>query len=460
MNHGDLILAPVYIFLLYVFFYLIRNTYKDPILKKYHRQAFWVKIIGCIAFFLYSAYLSPGDSIGLYQYEGNNLYQLILKDAGNLEYLFKSGKNFNLLLVKNQSNTGYFASPANFMVVRIDTILSFITFGRYSAISLLFAAIAFSGIWKLFLFFYEQFPTMHKKFAIAILFFPTVVFWSSGVMKDTLCIAAVGWITYSVYEIFYRKKNLIKNSIILIIFSYLLIIIKVYILLAYIPFFMLFIVLKNLQGLRRRFLKYMLAPALIGLTIFAFTEVLSSYDKELGSYAVNEITNNISYLNSAFAQKDGQQDADSNFKLGAEFDGSYTGLIKIAPLAIATTFFRPFIWETHKISQFIAAFESLVLMFFTLFIIFKCGIKTLTKLILTDPLIMYCFLFSIVFALFVGASTLNFGTLVRYKIPCLPFYTIALFLIYEKVKEKSSKKSFSLPNPIVTPDISHYQVTS
>ena len=54
---------------------------------------------------------------------------------------------------------------------------------------------------------------------------------------------------------------------------------------------------------------------------------------------------------------------------------------------------------------------------------------------------MYCFLFAVVFGLFVGASTLNFGTLVRYKIPCLPFYAISLFLIYEKVKERAAKKA-------------------
>jgi hypothetical protein len=53
---------------------------------------------------------------------------------------------------------------------------------------------------------------------------------------------------------------------------------------------------------------------------------------------------------------------------------------------------------------------------------------------------MYCFLFSCVFALFVGASTLNFGSLVRYKIPCMPFYLIALFLIYDKVKQKAANK--------------------
>jgi hypothetical protein len=88
-----------------------------------------------------------------------------------------------------------------------------------------------------------------------------------------------------------------------------------------------------------------------------------------------------------------------------------------------------------------AAVESLVLMFFTLFILFKSGLFRLIKWTLSDPLIMYCFLFAVVFGLFVGASTLNFGTLVRYKIPCLPFYAISLFLIYEKVKERALRKA-------------------
>jgi hypothetical protein len=446
MDYGDIILFPVFLFLLYFLFRAIRKTYKDPLLQKYHRQAFWIKMIGCVTFFLYSGILSPGDSIGLYQREGNNLYHLILKDAENLKYLFLRGENFDLSLVKNSGNTGYFASEANFMVIRLDAIFSFITFGRYSAISLIFAGIAFSGLWKLYLFFYKQFPKMHKQFAIAILFFPTVVFWSSGVMKDTLCIAALGWITHALYELLCRKKSILKNLFVLFIFGYLLAIIKVYILLAYVPFFVLFIILKNIHGVKNVFLKFMLAPTLIAVSIFLFIQVLGNYDEELGAYAAEDVTTTISTLNSAIEQKNGREDAASNFSLGAEFDGSFTGLIKIAPYAIGATFFRPFIWEAHKISQLMAAMESLILMFFTLFIIFKSGLKNFIKLVLSDPLIMYCFLFSFVFALFVGASTLNFGTLVRYKIPCLPFYAISLFLIYEKVKEKSIRKTLQKAN--------------
>ena len=460
MDFGDFILFPLFLIILSLFFRAIRNTYDDPLLKKYHRQGFWIKMTGCVAFFLYSGILAPADSIGLFQREGNNIYHLILKDAGNLKWLFQSGKNFDVTLLKENLNGPYYQSEANFMVIRIDAILSFLTFGRYSAISLMFAGIAFSGAWKLFLFFYEQYPKMHRKFAIAILYFPTVVFWSAGILKDTLCIASIGWITYSLYEMLYRKKSFIKNSIILFVFGYLLAILKVYILISYVPFFVLFIILKNIKGIKNKLLKYLLAPTLIVGCMFGFTQALHSFDQELGVYAVHDLTASIKHLNSSFVSMNGNEGAESNFALGVGFDGSLKGLAKLAPVAVFTTFFRPFLWESHKASQLLASLESLILLFFTLFVLFKSGLKSFIKMILTDPLIMYCFLFSFVFAMFVGASTLNFGTLVRYKIPCLPFYAISIFLIYEKAKQKSFKRSLQFANPPATPELALYQVAS
>jgi hypothetical protein len=52
--------------------------------------------------------------------------------------------------------------------------------------------------------------------------------------------------------------------------------------------------------------------------------------------------------------------------------------------------------------------------------------------------VLYCFLFAMLFALFVGATTLNFGTLCRYKIPCMPFYVIALLLIWDSSRKKTT----------------------
>jgi len=448
MNYVDFVLTPIYIFLLYLFFRRKRKKFKDPLLQRYHRQGFWIKIFASILFILYYSYLTEGDSTVLYQLEGNNLYHLILNNSNNLKYIFHKGKDFDLSLVKAPGNEGYFRDEGNFMVIRLDALFSFISFGSYAIINLLFASLAFSGLWKLFKFFYEQYPKLHRQFAISILYFPTLAFWSAGLLKDTLCIAAIGWLTYSVYGLLYKRKSILKNCIIIFISAYFLVVLKVYILLAYVPFFVLFIILKNLQSVRFKFLRYLLAPGLIALSIYAFSQILTTYNNELGAYAVEDLTSSISHLNEVIEQRSDRADAASNFSLGATFDGTFSGLIKIAPIAVATTFFRPFIWEAHKISQLMAALESLVLMFFTLYVIFKSGLFTFIKLILSDPLIMFCFLFAVVFGLFVGASTLNFGTLVRYKIPCLPFYSISLFLIYEKVKVRSARKALKkiMPN--------------
>ncbi len=440
MYVADFFLVPVYIIILYLFFKAKRKKYDNPLLRKYHLYGFWIKIFASLLFILYYSYLTIGDTTVLYQCEGNNLYHLILKNSSNLKYLFKSGKDFDLSLVANHYNKGYFRDESNFMVIRLDAIFSFISFGSYAVINLFFASLAFSGLWKLYLFFYEQYPKLHKQFAISILYFPSLVFWSSGLLKDSLCIAALGWLTYSLYSLLVKKKSLIRNCIIIFIAGYFLGVLKIYILLAYMPFFILFLLLKNAQRIQFKFFRYLFVPVIIALTVYSFTSFLSSYNSELGGYAVEDLTSSISHLNEVIENRTGREDAASNFSLGETFDGTFKGLIKIAPVAVATTFFRPFIWEAHKISQLMAAIESLILMFFTGYVLLKGGIFNFFKNILTDPLIMYCFLFAVTFGLFIGASTLNFGTLVRYKIPCLPFYTIALFLIYEKAKERSAKK--------------------
>lgn len=440
MGYSDFIVFPFYLILFAFFFSRLRKGYTDPLLRKYHQQGFWIKVIGCIAFTIFNAYISPGDSTGLYHKEGVNIYRLILKDFSNIDILFSEGKDFDETLLKDPFNAGYFKSANNFLVTKMVTIFSFLTFGKYMVINLVFGLIAFSGAWKLFLFFYEQCPRLHKKFAIAILWLPTFVFWSSGILKDSICVASLGWITYGIYEIFYRKKSILKNSLIVLFFSYLLIILKVYILISYVPFFILFIILKNVQTVNSIAIKYLLAPALIIGSMFGFTKALKSYGDELGQFAVKDLTKSIKRYNKAYEAQANSGTANSNFSLGVEFDGSMVGLAKLAPIAVSTTFFRPFLWESRKPSTMLSSIEAMLLMLFSLYILFKAGFLGLFKIITRDPLIMYCFVFSCVFALFVGASTLNFGSLVRYKIPCMPFYLISLYLIHDKIKEKAAKK--------------------
>ncbi|HRF27317.1 MAG TPA: hypothetical protein PKW54_08250, partial [Ferruginibacter sp.] len=197
MSLFDFILFFVYIFIFYLVFYWRRRRYKDPLLRKYQKHGFWIKVFSSLAYSMFVLYLSPGDTTGLFFPEGYNIYKLILKDPSNLDLLFIQGKDFDQALLANIANLGYFSEESNYLVSKIVAALSFITFGKFLVINLFFSMISFTGVWRLFRFFYEQYPDMHKQFAIGILYLPTFVFWSSGILKDPLCTGAMGWITYA-----------------------------------------------------------------------------------------------------------------------------------------------------------------------------------------------------------------------------------------------------------------------
>lgn len=447
MNLLDYLVFFGYVIIFYALFAWRRKRYTDPLLRKYQRQGFWIKVFSSFAYSIFILFFSSGDSNGLYHREGYNIYQLILHDPSNINLLFIAGEDFDQALLADINNLGYFNEESNFMVTRIVAILSFVTFGRFLAINLIFSMISFTGVWRLFRFFYEQYPQLHRQFAIAILFLPSFVFWSSGILKDPLCTGALGWVTYSLYAIFYTKKNPLYYIPILLLFSYLLVVLKVYIILSYLPFFGLYLVLRNATIVKNKFAKFMLVSTVLVGCVFGFVRITNTMQKALGNFAAEGVAQSIKTYQVNYENQAGS--ASSNFSLGVEFDGSVQSLLRMAPAAIVATLFRPYIWESKKASTFMSSLESLAMMFFTLFVLFKCGPKKFLLTIINKPIVLYCMLYSLIFALFVGATTLNFGSLVRYKIPALPFYVIGLFLILyfnNKIKIKPRLE----PGPVVS----------
>ncbi len=445
MGFLDIILFPLYVFLFHLFFASRRKRLKDPVLKFYHKWAFWVKIFSTLVITVFNYYISIGDSTTLYYPEGMNLFRLILQDPSHIQWLFMEGKDFSKDLIGNTANTGYFKSEANFFVIRLVAIFAFFTFGRYLLINLLFSMIAFTGIWKLFRFFYSIYPHLHKKIAIAVLFLPTVVFWSSGTLKDPICMGMLGWMTYCIYEGFYKKHNATANGMIALVAIWVLSIVKPYIIFAYLPFFILYLLLINIRLLKSSFLKFAVVIAISGISVGGFVLVSDKLQEEMGSLSLDNLNETVASQQANFINMADR--AESSFSLGVEYDGSIGGLARLAPAAINATLFRPYLWESKKVSTLLSSVESLSLMLFTLLVLYKVGPWIFFSTLIKDPMVIFCFFFSVLFALFVGATTLNFGTLVRYKIPCMPFFIMALVLINEQ-RRKVNKKPLQKGAPI------------
>jgi len=429
MDLVDFILFPIYCTLFYLIVRYRSKRYNDPLLKIYYRNAFVVRTIACLAFSIYLVYLSPGDSYSTYYHEASNIYEQSLKDFSVFpKMILTSAKDIDpSLFSDNTIGAAVFFDENNYMVVRIATVILFASFGKYLIANLIFSLLAFEGCWKLFKFFYYQYPILHKQCAIAILYFPTLIFWSSGISKEAICIAGIGYITYGCYLIFIKRIYIIRNIILVLIFLFFLSNVKIYILICFMPFLINYLIAANVILLKNRYLKMFLGPIILVVSFLIGWLFLMSNQDSLGGYALDGISESIKTEQNNFILQ--ETTSESNFNFTTEYDGTPIGLLKLAPSAIGTTLFRPFLWEVTKLSTLLSALEASLVILLTIYVLYKTKFIHVFKIIITTPIVFFCFSFSIAFSLFVGASTLNFGSLVRYKIPAMPFYLIAMFLI-------------------------------
>ena len=439
MDIVELLLFPFYIILFYFIINSIAKKFTDPVLQKYLKQLFWVKVLACLAFTIYIAVFASGDSYNLYYSSGSNISKMILSNPSRIDIFFKSAKDLEPSVYSQIGSSGYIDSPSNFSVVKISGLLCLFSFGKYLILNFLFAMLSLTGIWKLFLFFYKRYPQYYRIIALALIYLPSVQFWSSGASKEAICIAALGWITYCGYNMLVAKSQVLKNAVLLFIASYFLFTIKMYIFISYAPIFFLFDIAGNIIKSKHNIINLFLKFVIVSLSVVAIYFIFSSGQDSLGEFAVQDIAQKTFTKNELY-QKIAEV-TESSFNLGATLDGSVAGVVKATPFAIVATLFRPFLWEAKKLSSLISALESLFLIFITLRPLLKHGPFKFIKVILFNKTILYSFLFALVFAVFIGMTTLNFGSLIRYKIPCLPFYTLAMLLadrLLTKNKEANS----------------------
>jgi hypothetical protein len=284
----------------------------------------------------------------------------------------------------------------------------------------------------------KLYPGLEKKFAIGILYFPSVLFWSSGLLKDTLTISAVGWIVYCFYNFAILRKFKIKYIAAIIIAAFIIINIKAYVFAALIPGLFIWFFFKQLSSIKSGLMKFIVAPGLIIVVLFGFSFVMSGVSGAMDQYG--DVDTAIKHAQ--VTQQDltrSEQYGENYYDIG-DFEATPMGILRKAPLAVVSGVFRPFIWEANNPFVLLAAFESLFLMSILAYCIFKTGPIKLFKNIFNDPLLIFAFSFVIIFGFGVGLATANFGALVRYKIPMLPFFVAGLFVLLEKAKKVGRKE--------------------
>lgn len=426
MELRDLIVTPIVILLVYSIAYAIRPSVTDDVNRVYFIPALTVKIIGALAVgFVYQFYYKGGDTFNYHTHGSRHIWEAFMDSpVKGIRLLFNDGTDYRDVY-PYASKILFFTDPTSYAVVKIAAILDLFTFSTYSSTAILFAVLSFIGMWMFFLTFYEQYPELHRRVAIAAFFIPSVFFWGSGLLKDTLTLGALGMATYQVFKIFIEGKRSFSHWLVLVFALYVIYEIKLYILLTFLPAAILWIFLAKLQSMRSLLLKIMVFPFVIctaaTLAYFAMLkagENSKKYTMESFATTAQITAYDIRYWTG--------RDAGSGYTLG-ELDGTFGSMLRVAPQAINVSLFRPYLWEVNNPLMLLSSLESLILLCLCLYILVTRNLKILSALAHAD--IVFALVFSISFAFAVGASTFNFGSLVRYKIPMLPFFVLSLVLI-------------------------------
>jgi hypothetical protein len=438
INYWDFVIAPVYIIVLIIFanYVRLRNEHRSPEYK-YFTCGLYAKIFGGISVcFIYTYYYNGGDTINYFT-STEAFANLLEKNPADFWRVLTerpTPENYNLF----DTSTGfplYWWDPRSTMVAKLLVPVYYLGLKSYLGSTIVLAAICYSGIWKMYQLFCEVFPKIKSQLAITILFIPSVVFWGSGMLKDTITISAVGWYTYCFYYCLIRFRYTPKNIAGILLSSYLLIAIKPYIFFALLPGSIIWLSNVWISAIRSSFLRLVAAPVLIVAGLGGGFYILLNMSDSLGVYSVDTVMQR-----AVDVQSDLKKDyyGGNTFDIG-EFDSSVGSMLGVSHKAIEATLFRPYIWEAKNVVMVLSGIENILILLFTLFLLMRMRVVGFFFYIWKDPMLLFAVTFSLFFAFSVGISTPNFGSLVRLKIPCIPFFISSLTVLNFYYRDKKPR---------------------
>ena len=399
---------------------------------RYYRSAFYVKFFSAIVFsIIYILKYSGGDSTAYWDtaQKFNNLfwkspskyfYELFTMDPNRMRYI---SFDLDVGLIPNwiyKEDEAWFAA-------KIFSLLTFITFKSYFAMTMITAYISFRVSWLLYEVILKYKIIGERSGAIAALFLPSTCFWCTGITKDMIIYCAVIYLLIQLFtflnaDMIKEYRNLILGSIAL----YLILYIRDFMLIAAIgPFFMALGARwsrKQSSGFSKFFIQLLfIGVVLIGIFLFLGSEKGQEFANE-AQIIQNDLNTNITY-------------SDNRYDLGIT-DFSPAGMLSAMPISIFTAFYRPFLWEPGSLFIKISALEALVFLILSIRLLLSGSFISSLQFIRNNELLMASLVFALILGFFAGYTSGLFGVLVRFKAPLLPFLYLVLNYKIENEKVK------------------------
>lgn|GEM_PF-1541220 len=418
------------LFLLYFSFillYLKKTTFVNSLNFRSKIILFLLKLSGAVSIYLVYTYYYPNrQTAEIFKHfdDAQIIYSSLYKAhfSGYVKFVF--GTSDNNSLIDDLSLKLSFWKPATDSILNVDTflirlhcVINFFSFGFYSIHVLLFSFLSFLGSCFLYEVFIRYFKDSKRFIIVGLFCIPSVVFWTSGTIEDTLLLFFTGLICYSLMQISLVKK-IGFNFFLLLLCGGSFVIIRPYLLVAFLPIIsflllsfvtkkhpLIYIGLFNLGLLFLLLTIQLIVPSINFLTSITYVQVdLLDVASEMHAHSVIDVY---------------------------PLNGTIESFIKAIPKAVWNVFLEPISMKNRSIVTLSYLLENVVIL--VLIIIAFIKRKEFSKQQLTGLtlVIFFCFIIT----LFIGWTLPIVGLISRYKAIFLPFLVTMIVLKLTKFKK-------------------------
>ncbi|MBW8051915.1 MAG: hypothetical protein FVQ77_16570 [Cytophagales bacterium] len=453
----------------------LNNIFKSYPLSKFFYYGLGFKLLaGAGVGLLYFYYYGYGDTL-LYHYDAVKLNLHAFDDVVSYFHIVVFG-DFPNEIIRNQFTS--WNQPRVFLMVKIISILDFFTFRNYWVNSLYFSLFSFIGMWYLANTLSRINPNFSTASAIAFLFFPSIVFWSSGILKESIAMGSIGlFLGFGLNSIaqiqggsrgsggsegvfrYAPPAGGAMRIIVSLLCIWLIWKLKYYYLAVLMPLFLSYLITelvsKKVRYLKEKFVYKMLVYCIF---VILLSTLATQIHWNLNFTRILDITVD------SFHKILEKSNADNCIAF-ENLQPTLKSFLMNSPKALFSALFRPGIWEARSFLQFIAGLENLLVLLLAILAMYyfvKRGMmeqsakqivrvrvppstrgQGVAKAFFVMPrqlagpcamlkefgLLEICFLlYTIVLAVFLAFACPNFGTLLRYRVGFYPFFVYLVLM--------------------------------
>ena len=372
-------------------------------------KLYWISLTlkvagGCALGLTYLYYYTTSDTWTFFK-EAILQADLAITDAG---------RYFNYLISNTSTdNVSHllYVGDRNSILIKFISLLCLISGNNYWICAAYFSIISFTCVWYLFIQTAKFIPSASLAAAMALFFFPSLILWTSGIIKETFALAGIYLIT-SIFIRYFFNAGIKWNHILIGILSLIVVwMLKYYWLAIYLGIliptaFILFLYKKKRYTNSRLILVWISTVVVVGI----LTTLIHP------NFYLNRIFEVIISNNESFLLASNSKNVINFYQLRP----TWWSMALNSPWAVLSGLFRPFVWEALNLPAILASFENLILLVFTISAVLN--FKNYQHKEFFKIILIYC----VIQCAFLALSTPNLGTLSRYRVGFLPFYIFAI----------------------------------